>query len=226
MSKFNLLLANYLNEIEYELRYLPASAREDELREIQAHLGALVLAGQQLEDLSADAATATALRQFGAPRQIGRKLRKAWERAQPEAWWRAGLALAFALGFYVVGAFPFMQGFYRGFCNFYGVDSTVPAADAHAIAIYQTIAVCSQFFGFFFMMFATYVMGLISPKRCKLVIAAILICLFAAMIFQSYPNTSVFVLLLAVNLITAASVGTFLGARHGRRLLSRLARTR
>ena len=222
MSKFNLLLANYLNEIEHELRDLPAHAREDEMRELKAHLRALIQVEQQPQEASEFDATAVALRQFGEPRAIGRKLRRAWERRQPEAWWRAVLAL----GFYAVVAFPFMQGFYKGFFNFYGIDSTVPAADAHAAAIYQTMAIYSQFFGFFFMMFATYVMALIAPKRSRWVISAILVYLFAAMIFKSFPSTSWFVLILAVNFTMAATIGTFFGARHGRRLLARATKAR
>ncbi len=82
----------YLSQIERELRDLPAQAHANEMREIEAHLSALVLAGQQLENLSHAQATAVALKQFGAPRAIGRKLRKAWERKQPEAWWRVIVA--------------------------------------------------------------------------------------------------------------------------------------
>lgn len=217
-------LETYLAQIAHELRALPASARADEMREIEAHLRALVQAGQQLEDISKAEATTVGLRQFGSPRAIGRNLRRAWERKQPEAWWRAGLALTFALGFFAIVVIPFMQGFYAFHLNFHGVDTSVPQADAKIVAIYGILATYSQFFSFFFMVFTTYVMGLISPKRSKWVISSILAYLLVPIFFSSYPNTSLFVSILAVNLVTAAMGGTYLGSRHGRRLLSRIAK--
>ncbi len=78
-------LEMYLAQIAHELRALPPQARADELREIEAHLAALVLASQQLDDTSHVLATNIALKQFGAPRKVGRNLRRAWERKQPEA---------------------------------------------------------------------------------------------------------------------------------------------
>ena len=226
MSKFNFLLANYLNEIEHELRDLPANARENEMREIKAHLRALIQVEQQPQEASEIDATAIALRQFGEPRAIGRKLRRAWERGQSEAWWRAGLALAFALGFYAISAFPLMQEFFNFYLDFHGVDATIPADDANARTIYQILAVYSQFLGFFFMLFETYVMGLISPKRSKWVIATILVCMIIPMTFGAYPNVSSHVLILSVNLMAAATIGTYGGVRHGRRLLARSAKAR
>ena len=82
-------LDGYLSQVARELRELPAQARADELREIESHLRALVLASRQLEDIGEAEATAAALKQFGVPRRVGRNLRRAWERRQSEAWWRA-----------------------------------------------------------------------------------------------------------------------------------------
>ena len=107
MSKTPETLDDYLNQIERELRALPEQARADELREIEAHLRALVEAGQQLEDVGEAEATAAALKQFGLPRRVGRNLRKAWERNQPEAWWRAVIAPVAGLIFYIISTFVF-----------------------------------------------------------------------------------------------------------------------
>lgn len=83
-------LESYLAQIAHELRALPAQARADEMREIEAHLGAML---EQRGDV------ATVLMQFGKPRKVGRDLRRAWERKQDEAWWRLPLAAVIGVGF-------------------------------------------------------------------------------------------------------------------------------
>ncbi len=83
-------LETYLNQIARELRALPAQARADELREIESHLQTMINARQDV---------AGVLAQFGQPRKVGRDLRRAWERKQPEAWWRLPLAIAVGIGF-------------------------------------------------------------------------------------------------------------------------------
>ena len=107
MSKTSESLDTYLAQIGRELRQLPAQARADELREIEAHLRALVLASRQLEDIGEAEATAAALKQFGVPRRVGRNLRRAWERRQPEAWWRAVVAPIAGVVFFALFSLSF-----------------------------------------------------------------------------------------------------------------------
>ena len=81
-------LETYLAQIAHQLRDLPAQARADELREIESHLSALIEARGDV---------AAVLAQFGKPHKVGRDLRRAWERKQPEAW--TNRALAFTLAY-------------------------------------------------------------------------------------------------------------------------------
>ena len=80
----------YLSQIEHELRALPPQARADELREIEAHLCAM---------LETRGDVAAVLAQFGKPRKVGRELRRAWERKQPESWINGALALVLSCAF-------------------------------------------------------------------------------------------------------------------------------
>ena len=107
MFNSDLVLDEYLGQIARELRGLPDAAREDELREIEAHLRALIEAGKQLENGSEAQATAAALQQFGPPKRVGRQLRRAWENKQPEEWWRAIVSPVLGLVFYALTWFVF-----------------------------------------------------------------------------------------------------------------------
>ena len=82
-------LESYLSQIAHELRHLPTQARAEELREIESHLRAMIEARGDV---------AAVLAQFGRPRKVGRDLRRAWERKQPEAWWRLPLAIGIGVG--------------------------------------------------------------------------------------------------------------------------------
>ena len=218
-SKVN-SLDEYLGQIARQLRDLPAAARADELREIEVHLRALVLAGQQIEDISEAEATTAALRQFGAPTQVGRKLRRAWERKQPEAWWRAGLAPIFYLAFVGFIATPLLdkfQVFY--FLHFYGINiyDTSIYVDWMADAEFKGYRVSLNLFSFILMSMATFVMGLISPKRGKFGIAAILFFTFLPVVADGGFTTPHSPLSVIVNFVVSAMLGTYLGARRGRK---------
>ena len=216
MSKFNLLLANYLNIIEHELRDLPAPARENEIREIESHLHALIQAEQQLEATNEADATEIALRQFGAPRQIGRKLRKAWERARPEAGWRVTLA-SVAIGI----ALNLVTPFYEIFANF--AVSVQPVSSLNPIAFWSLALPAVSILPFLW----GFVAGLISPKRGQLatLIASVLLSLawFSPLFsLRHLPN------LLSLDLLIffAAMLGAHCGARRGRKLSALISRTR
>ena len=213
-------LESYLAQIERELRDLPANARADEMREIEAHLSALVLAGQQLENLSHAQATAVALKQFGAPRIIGRKLRKAWERKQPEAWWRAVLAPVVSLTFLAVTMVTFDV-----FSNsLFDVDTISPFWSILSGG-FMILGLLLQFFG------TGFLAGLISPKRG--IGLAFIYCLYlvygAIIIFPTFIKQagiadsdimSLFCMTFSYGLISllAGLAGTRSGARRGRKL--------
>ncbi len=90
----------YLEELSRSMRGLPRARRAEELREMEAHLYALVEARREL-GYTADEAVEGSLRQFGEPRRLGRGL--VW------AWYRRRLAIpgatACAIGWTVVFAY-------------------------------------------------------------------------------------------------------------------------
>ena len=160
-------LENYLSQIEWELRALPSQARADELREIEAHLSALVQASGQLEEMSKAEATATALRQFGAPRTIGKKLRKAWERKQPEAWWRAGIALLVGLLIYASSGL-LIKEFSIFYLSSYNVDINVlqhTITDFRLGNIVKTLVLYQATIAYSILLITGYVSSVISLKR-------------------------------------------------------------
>ena len=80
-------------------RELPESRRESELREMRAHLEAIVarlVEGGASEDEAGEAAMA----QFGEARSLGRELERS--SVGREAWWRAAVAGLCSLGIYVL----------------------------------------------------------------------------------------------------------------------------
>lgn len=167
-------LDEYLSQIARQLRALPARARADELREIEAHLGALVEAGQQLEDISEAEATAAALKQFGAPRRVGRNLRRAWERKQPEELWRTGSAFAAslliykALGFVNVKLYILYLASYHIYISSHSVDlkSALSANPGVSLGeIFYQALLYQSILSLGVTLIVGYVLGLISPKR-------------------------------------------------------------
>ena len=179
-------LETYLREVSHQLRHLSASARAEELREIEAHLRALVLAGQQLEDTSQAEATAAALKQFGAPRRVGRNLQKAWERKQPEVWWRAMLALAVAMAMRALFNVTSLE-----LSHFYLADHDVDMLSGkpfygfpNAPDVFASLLLYQQIAGVFTAIAIGYVVGLISPKR-----GVMLACLYATFtIIKDLPS--------------------------------------
>ncbi len=191
-------LETYLSQIARELRDLPAQARTDEMREIEGHLRALVLASQQLEKISHADATALALKQFGAPRGIGSKLRKAWKRKQPEAWWRAILAPIILATSYFFGGSALMQLFFAFAPNFYGI-------------YYVLIAIIC-----FVTFTGSYIAGLISPKRSLFGIAALLLSLTLNGLFtEDFLNFQW--LISHIIICMSATMGAYFGARFSRK---------
>lgn len=157
-------LSDYLAQIERELRFLPHQARESELREIEAHLRALIEAGQSQND--ADGVT-QALAQFGKPRRVGRDLRKAWERKQPEEWWRVILAPLSALIFQMSAIFLF--GFVLTIDKKYSWDAQIQGVFSHSAAGFIYLSLMILYF-LAFHLITGFVLDKVSPKRCKWVI--------------------------------------------------------
>lgn len=97
-------LENYLAEVAARLHSLPTARRNEELREIRAHLQS-ALALHQEQGQTEDQAAKTALAQFGTPEAVGQELVAAWRRGEMlqkrSFWGAAACALALTL---LVGA--------------------------------------------------------------------------------------------------------------------------
>lgn len=74
-------LENYLAEVAARLHSLPTARRNEELREIRAHLENAVQAYQELGDSEDDAAQA-AVQRFGSANTIGRQMARTWWRGR------------------------------------------------------------------------------------------------------------------------------------------------
>ena len=206
-------LESYLAQIARELRALPPQARDEEMREIEAHLRALVLASQQLENVSQVVATATALKQFGAPHAIGKKLRKAWECKQPEAWWRTLLAPLAGTTSYALLALVIQAA----------VGLLSPAQFEKIIAsggflLLTFGAYCLLGVGHFL---TGFVMGYISPKRGLLLFLSLLAIFSAIAVWENDITLAVFTntRLFSSHFygLIAIMFGIWVGARHGRK---------
>jgi len=75
------LLENYLTEVAAHLSALPPSRRNEELREVQAHLESAVAAMQESGAGEAEAVGAT-LEQFGQAKAVARGFVAAWRRGE------------------------------------------------------------------------------------------------------------------------------------------------
>ncbi len=73
------LLENYLSEVAAHLGALPVARRNEELREMRAHLLSAVAAYQELGETEQEALE-SALRQFGPSSQVAGGLTHAWRR--------------------------------------------------------------------------------------------------------------------------------------------------
>lgn len=208
-------LDDYLSQVARELRVLPNRARDEELREIEAHLRALVEARQGDE--------AGALKQFGPARRVGRNLRKAWERKQPEAWWRAALALILIeLVFYMI-----IIPMYEGYARFFSGLALRPPINfvlfwCFALLILFIIPIVTGF-----------VVGLISPKRGHIAvfIASLLTSTMEWLNPQNYFNFSDFtaitlLLIFYFSSVLSAILGLHLGARRGRKRHAQIVNSR
>ena len=212
-------LETYLARIAHELRDLPSQARADEMREIEAHLRALVLASQQLENLSQAQATEVGLRQFGSPRAIGRKLRKAWERKQPEAWWRAVVAPIAGMMSFLLSALVYNR-ILDSLGDIVNRDWSTP------------MYFCFSLFVLVMFFFPGFTAGVVSPKRGVLLTLAysaysayVLLTLSPALDRANVPgeNTiSVVSIYLVFGLLgsISACVGTYFGAHRSRKLVA------
>ena len=209
-------LEQYLSQIAHELRALPPQARVEELREIEAHLRAMIEARGDV---------AGVLAQFGEPRRIGRKLRKAWQRKQPEAWWRAGLAPLAGLMFFALDTL-----LYTRFCDWVNDSFGDILLRPWSAAIYFCFALwmMATFF------FTGFTAGIVSPKRG--IWLTLFYCVYSGYVLLMLPSAlehakvpgqnvmSVTLIFLLVNLIcpVAALAGTYISARRGKKVSARI----
>ena len=200
-------LETYMAQIAHELRALPAQARADELREIEAHLRALIEARGDV---------AAVLAQFGAPRKIGRELRRAWERKQPEARWRAMVSPLAGLIFFAL--FSLVMSW---------------AARSQMETLIAPRALPLLIPGIYFFMgvglFSTgFVMGYISPKRGNLIFLSLIAVFSAISMWQNETTLTTFINAALFSSyfygLIAVVFGILFGARRGRKLSARIAR--
>lgn len=91
---------DYLRRLHRPLRGLPPDARAEAQQELRQHLDALVAAHREL-GATEDAAVRAALRSFGDPARVGRRLVREWQRKHSRVsteWW----AVLFTLAFYAL----------------------------------------------------------------------------------------------------------------------------
>ena len=74
-------LETYLSEVAARLGALPAKRRDEELREMRAHLENAVIVNREMGQ-SEDEAARTAVAQFGAARDLGENIVWAWRRGR------------------------------------------------------------------------------------------------------------------------------------------------
>lgn len=91
------LLESYLAEVAAHLSALPAKQRNEELREMRAHLESVFAAYRQ-QGQTADEAARNAVAQFGRPETVGQDTVTAWQRGealnQRSVWGAAACTLA------------------------------------------------------------------------------------------------------------------------------------
>ena len=212
-------IESYLSQIAHELRALPASARDEELREIESHLRAMTEARGDVAEV---------LAQFGKPRKVGRDLRRAWERKQPEAWWRAAFALL--TGLLIWSSSTYLL---KGFTSFYlashhisleSLNNTVtPQVWPTIIAMFYYQAAISYSISFIIGL----ALSLISPKRGIIAALPILaIPIISEMIYRFsgiYDLIPYFIFRATLSLISFA-IGAYFGARLSRKRSARIAK--
>ncbi len=115
------LLEAYLSEVAAHLSALPAERRDEELREVRAHLLSAAEAYQELGETEQEAVEST-LRQFGPPSQVAGGLTHAWRRGQ-ETWRDAAKA-----GLFGAAALWGVTGLCRAFGHYLESHSDVFAA--------------------------------------------------------------------------------------------------
>ena len=159
------------------------------------------------------------LTQFGKPHKVGRDLRRAWERKQPEAWWRAVAApFAGALTFTVSGLI------YNQFAAY--LDDIVSPAWLDPIYLYPSLCLLILVF------FAGFTAGVVSPKRGFLPTLAyfaysiyLIFTLPSALERAEVPGENtmgVIAIFLLIGLIMPAVtlIGIYFGARRSRRIFA------
>ena len=178
-------IETYLEQIARELRDLPSQARADEMREIEAHLRTMI---EQRGDVAA------VLAQFGKPRKVGRDLRRAWERKQPEAWWRAVLALSLGLAMWTAFNFAARE-FFLAYLFDHGVDMYGVMAGTHApidinTALISKVLFYLQISGVLTSFATGYAVGFISPKHRTIIVGSVVFLLISKRILTTLNSPS------------------------------------
>ena len=216
-------LETYMAQIAHELRDLPSQARADEMREIETHLAAMIEARGDV---------AAVLAQFGKPRKVGRDLRRAWERKQPESWWKMGLSMLSVFAVMLIYSLVMRQFIIAEAES----NPAVTVLESHLHLNLGADSLIFRNFPLFLMtagIFATfakgYVAGLISPKRGALIalsfisLQLILRIALTPNYFASYLSVlSSFTELIQNVLIVLVSAR--IGARHSWKRKTRFAR--
>ena len=100
-------LEEYLSQVESELRTVPATQRDDELREMRQHLIDNVTVNQEILGYDEEQAVATAIEEFGAPQKLAAEVLTVWQRGERRINLRSlvGATLCSTVCFCVASAF-------------------------------------------------------------------------------------------------------------------------
>ena len=217
-------LENYLSQIEWELRDLPSQARADELREIEAHLQTMI---EACDDV------AGVLAQFGKPRRIGRDLRRAWERKQPESWWR--VVLAIIVGFATQTVLGLFLGSLIAIGSYFSLDTKL-ASISPAFSSYYFVVFLVFLLSAIPSIVTGFSVGAVSPKRGVWITCLYHVSLIVMLLLQSFqfgfpnfdnPSSLAFDSLWFIGgsfflTLLLSIYGVQLGTRNSKRLLSRI----
>lgn len=102
------LLESYLSEVAAHLSALPTKQRNEELREMQAHLENAAAANRQ-SGQPEEEAMQNAAAQFGTPEELGRSTVTAWRRGVTRDWRDLGGAAAYTFLMLLLGHLLMMR---------------------------------------------------------------------------------------------------------------------
>lgn len=158
----HILLEGYLSEVAAHLSALPSKRRNEELREMRAHLENAVIINRE-QGQSEDEAAQSAVAQFGTPKSLGDNVVWAWRRGEMRSrrsFWSAVvsapltlLSLMLVMSHLPAGPIPWLDPWLTRYCI-----EHKGSAEVIGMALAQGMFLTT-------FMVAGTVVGLLSPKR-------------------------------------------------------------